>query len=123
VGGAVGIAVGVFALAAPLIQILFGAGYAPAIPILRILAGLIIPFTFNTYFSLAGLAARREQVIARSLAISLIVLSVLSAGWIRAAGLVGASWALLVAESAQTICFMLQRPPKGFRYAVSDPSR
>lgn len=98
-GGA--IAVLLFLLAPLLVNLLFGAGFEPAVPALRLLAWTLIPYSLNLFLSSRLLSARQERPVAYALAISLLVLLGLSAWWIPRWGLPGACLALLVAEWVQ----------------------
>jgi O-antigen/teichoic acid export membrane protein len=99
--GAAGIALGLTVLAGPLVRLLFGADYLPAVPALRILAWTLVPYTVTTFLSLAFLAAGREQPILRGLVAGLLALAALNLVLVPRAGLVGAGVAFLLAETAQ----------------------
>ncbi len=96
-----------FGLARPSIDLLFGAAYQPAVPALRILAFSLIPYTVNSFLSLLFLARKKETVILRVLTVSLLALLAANALLIPRAGAVGASWAVLLAESVQAAFFSL----------------
>jgi O-antigen/teichoic acid export membrane protein len=100
-GAAAAIALGLSLLAAPLTGILFGDGYAPAVPALRILAWVLVPYTMTTFLSLALLAANRERIVLRGLVTGLLALVLLNLLLVPLAGLRGASWACLAAEVLQ----------------------
>ncbi len=95
-------------LAAPLVNLLFGAEYLPAVPILQILAWTLIPYTVNNLLSLAFLAEKRETLVARALTASLLGLAVLLVWWEPLAGGQGAAWAVLAAESFQAIILLIE---------------
>lgn len=97
-----------FLLAAALVPLLYGRDFAASIPALRILAWTLIPYTLNTYLSLAYLSAGQERRVAAALAGSLLVLAVLNLAWIGRYGLIGACWAALAAEWIQSAIFGLQ---------------
>jgi O-antigen/teichoic acid export membrane protein len=108
-------------LAAPLVHFLYGPAFAASIPALQILAWMLIPYTVNTYLSLAFLAAGQERYVARALLASLITLSVLNAWWIPSAGLLGACWAAVVAEFVQAGALLLQSPnPSRYLHPLSN---
>lgn len=123
-----------FLLAKPIVDIFFGAEYASAIPVLKILAFTLIPFAINAYLSLALLAEKKETIVLRVLTFSLILLLALNLWLIPLAGQVGAGWAVLAAETVQAVAFALTWArssarrdealnPKGVLYELSDPSQ
>jgi O-antigen/teichoic acid export membrane protein len=95
--------------AGPLVRVLFGADFAPAIPALRILAWILIPYTVNTFLSLFFLAAKQARKVALALSVSLCALIVLNFFLIPLLGLAGAALAALAAESVQALLFLFQR--------------
>jgi O-antigen/teichoic acid export membrane protein len=97
-----------FALARPLVRILYGANFAPSIAAAQILSWIIIPYTLNTFLSLSFLAHRREPAVAWALLGSLLTLAVLNLWWVPLFGLAGACWAALVAESIQALILVSQ---------------
>lgn len=96
----------VYFLALPLVGILFGAGFEPAVPALRLLAWLLLPYSVNIYLSSQLLAARREREIAISLGVSLVLLGALNAFLIPPLGLIGACLAAVGAEAVQALMFL-----------------
>ncbi len=106
---AVAIALALFFLAPPLVPLLYGSGFEASISALKILAWLLIPYTINTYLSLACLAQGQEKRVAFALCGSLITLAVFNAWWIPRFALAGACWAALVAEVAQAALLLFQQ--------------
>ena len=102
-------ALGLFVLAPVLVLLLFGPAFEPAIPALRLLAWMLLPYTVNIYLSTEMIAAGRERGVAVALALSLCVLVVLSAWWIPRWGLLGACWAALAAELSQAALYLALR--------------
>jgi O-antigen/teichoic acid export membrane protein len=92
--------------ARPLIDVLFGSDYQSSAPVLKILSLAMIPYTINSCFSLAFLAGRREKTVLQVLCLSLIAALVLNLLLIPSAGLIGAGWAILAAETFQAILFL-----------------
>jgi O-antigen/teichoic acid export membrane protein len=90
-----------FFLAAPLTGWLYGGDFAPAVPALKLLAWILIPFTVNTFYSLFNLANHKEKLVMRVQLAGLVALVVLNSWWIPMWGLSGACLASIVAESAQ----------------------
>jgi O-antigen/teichoic acid export membrane protein len=97
-------------LSEPLVALLFGPGFAPAADALRILAWSLVPYTIATHRSVALVAARREGEVARALALALVTLVVAALWWIPGAGLIGACWAVLAAETVQAAALALGPP-------------
>ena len=95
-------------LAAPLVTILFGADFAPSIPALQILAWMLVPYTVNTYLTLAFVAAKQERMVAVALSASLLALIIINLWWIPRFGLIGAAWAALAAEIFQALLLLAQ---------------
>ncbi len=101
IGGAAAATLSLYWLAGPLVAILFGAQYAASVPIVRILAWMLIPYAVNSFLSLAFLARGQEKAVVMALVLSTAVLAALVAWWTPAAGLSGAAWAALAAETTQ----------------------
>jgi O-antigen/teichoic acid export membrane protein len=101
--------------AGPFVSVLFGLEFAPSGPALRILAWILVPYTLNTYLTLAFLVAKKERRVAAASFGSLLSLLLLSIWWIPTRGLLGAAWAALVAECLQAFLLWAQR---GFHLAV-----
>lgn len=104
-------ALALFSLADLLISLLYGADFAASVPALRILAWTLIPYTINTYLSLAYLSAAEERRVVVALAGGLAALAVLNAAWIGRYGLIGACWATLAGAWVQSGIFGLQIMP------------
>lgn len=96
-----------FLFARDLVLVFFGNEYLPSISVLKIISFTLIPYTVNSFLSLAFLAARQEKVIVRILLASTLVLLFLNVWWIPRRSLIGAGWAILIAEIVQSILFLL----------------
>jgi O-antigen/teichoic acid export membrane protein len=118
-------------LAKPIVDIFFGASYALSIPVLKILAFTLVPYTVNSFLALLFLAQKKERAVLLILAFSTLMIFTLNLWLIPRAGQVGASWAILIAELAQAILFLLARlnnpfhqkdaiRSKGASYELSD---
>jgi len=105
--GATLIALALFLLAAPLVNLLLGSDFSASIPIVRILAWMMIPYTVNTYLTLAFIAAKKERSVMIALSASLLILFLLNLWWIPRFGLAGAAWAALTAESFQALLLLI----------------
>jgi O-antigen/teichoic acid export membrane protein len=106
--GAVVAALGISLLAAPLTLILFGAEYTASIPLLRLLPWILIPFTASTFLTLSLVAANREWQVLLALISGLLTAILLNILWTPSLGILGAGWAMLLAESVQAIVLLTQ---------------
>ena len=101
------IAVLLFLLAEPLINLFFGMEYADAIPVLRLLSLSLIPYSINSFLSLVFLTAWAESRLTAILLISLAIL-VFSNFWlIPRLGAIGVGWSVLAAEMIQSGLLLL----------------
>ena len=103
--GAASLAILIFA--GPLTRFLYGPEYAPAAAGLRVLGLILIPFTANTFFSLAIFADHKEQTVMRVQLAGLVTLVGLNAWWIPRWGVAGACLAFVLAETAQVLLYLL----------------
>lgn len=90
-------------LAKPFILILFGPGYISSVPALQVLAWMLIPYTINSFLSLAFLAEGDVTIIMIALMTTIITLSVLTIWWDPLMNIKGAAWAALLSETLQSI--------------------
>jgi O-antigen/teichoic acid export membrane protein len=118
--GAIAASAGLFLFARPLVQILYGPEYIPAVMEGKILAWILIPFTANTFLSLSILANRKEQTVMRVQVAGLIVLIGLNALWIPKWGINGACLAMIAAEIFQVVLYLL---PGQLSYQISKAAR
>ena len=113
-----------FAFARPIVILLYGSEYLPSLPILRILAWTLIPFTVNSYLTLSFIASGREWLVGCALAASLIVLVMLNLWQIPGWGPVGSARAALGAECLQAMLLLAsmqaRSAPKGGARGLSD---
>jgi O-antigen/teichoic acid export membrane protein len=96
-----------FLLSKPIIEIFYGNGYQASILILKILAFTLIPYTVNSFLSLSYLAMKKEKVVVRIFAVSLLILLILNFWFIPVFGESGAGWAILITETMQMVVFLL----------------
>jgi O-antigen/teichoic acid export membrane protein len=96
-----------YLLADPLVSILYGTQYLLSIPLVRVLAWMLIPYTLNTFLTLALLARGEEREIVRALVLSTATLAILTTWWVSFAGTSGAAWAALCAEVTQSLILIL----------------
>ena len=103
-GLAVGAAIAASAFAGPLVRLLYGAEYHPAVTALRILAWAMLPYAAAAPSALALVSTRHEGVVLRAGTVSLIVTAGLGAWLIPTMGVNGACVGLLVGEMARRRC-------------------
>jgi O-antigen/teichoic acid export membrane protein len=102
------VALGLLVFRAGIIHALYGPEYAPAAPILGVLALAVIPLAVNM-LALAALAAADAMGEAALLYSTAAVLNVaLNIAWIPSHGVTGAAWAALLSESALAIFLTLR---------------
>ena len=103
------VAIVLFLLAGPIVHFLYGNGYDPSVTGLRILTWTLVPYTVNTYLSLAYLATGGERWVMRVMSVGLITLAVLEALLIPYWGLTGACLGVVIAETVQTAVYLYPR--------------
>lgn len=94
-------AAGAFLLAGPLVNLLYGARYVTAIPALRTLAWLLLPYSLSSAFAVEMVAKKREKRVMIALGISLLAAAGLNLWWIPLWGVEGAGVAAVAAEVVQ----------------------
>ena len=114
--GTAALALAIQPLAPWLIPLLFGDGFAQAVPLLRSLIWSLIPFVGVTYGSLLLVARYEEKRAAAGHAIALAL--AVGLGWLfwQRWGLIGFAWALVTAESIHAMILLwgahLSGPPQ-----------
>lgn len=108
--GAILVSVVLFASSRSLVVWLYGSDYVASAHVLRILAWVLIPFTVNSYLTLSYLASNQEASIGRALMACVLGLLILNLWWIPAHGVEGGAWAILLAESLQSVILIAARP-------------
>ncbi len=93
-------------LAKPLTLLLYGDAYLPAAGLIRILGWLLVPYSLNSFLTLAFLARGEEAAIVRALAVGTATLAILTAWWTPMAGASGAAWAAVCAEVVQAMVLL-----------------
>ncbi|HET8655245.1 MAG TPA: oligosaccharide flippase family protein [Longimicrobiaceae bacterium] len=94
-----------FALRQPVVSVLYGPGYAAAVPVLAILAPVVVPVAVNM-FALCALNAMNAMWVGAALYVGAAALNVaLNLAWIPGRGAHGAALAALITESALAIGF------------------
>lgn len=105
--GALIAALSISLLASPLTLILFGVEYAESVPLLRLFPWILIPFTISTFLTLSFIAANRERPVLVALISGLLMAFLLNLWWTPTFGILGAGWALLLAESLQAVVLLV----------------
>ena len=95
--------------AGPLAGLLYGPGYAPAVPLLRVLAWALPPYAVSALLSLEMVTSGRERPVVLATAASLGASVILYALLIPAQGAAGAARAALAGECIQALLFVLVR--------------
>jgi O-antigen/teichoic acid export membrane protein len=106
-------------LAKPFIFILFGSNYFSSISPLQVLAWMLIPYTINSFLSLAFLAEGDTTIIMIGLMSGIVTLAILTIWWEPLINLRGAAWAALSAEILQSI-ILFTRYIQRYRNALKE---
>jgi O-antigen/teichoic acid export membrane protein len=96
-------------LAAPLISLLFGVAYAPAIPLVQILALSLIPYTFSAAWSVRRVTQGQERRVTVALTISLAIAFLLNLWLIPLYGANGAALTVVLGESVFAMMLLAWR--------------
>lgn len=100
-------AIALVVFANPIITILYGKEFFPAVPQLRLLSWTLLPYTISSFISYNLIARGLEYTLVKATVISLIIYAVLYLWLIHSTGLSGAIWATLIAECLQAVVFIL----------------
>lgn len=93
-------------LAGPVVRLVYGQNYAPAVPALQILAWSLIPFAVNTH-TFFWLVSRGKEISALKVSlVSVASTAALHAMLIPSLGLLGACLATLVGEVIQAVLYL-----------------
>lgn len=103
----VGAALAASTLAAPLIGLLYGAGYHPAVTALRILAWALLPYAAAAPTALALVSTGHERVVLRAGTVALVVTTGLGAWFIPKFGVNGACAAVVAGEVVRSTLLLL----------------
>ena len=106
-GIAFSILVSIFAM--PIIELLFGDEFIPAIPALRILIWMVVPYVYNARVTLDLVVQGKERLATFVTGLSLLLSYIIYYLLISTFGLVGAAVATLVVEILQALFFLLLR--------------
>jgi O-antigen/teichoic acid export membrane protein len=91
----------------PVISILYGKEFLPAVKQLSLLGWSLLPYTISSFISYSLIARGLEFTLVKATAISLLVYVVLYLWLISSSGLSGAIWAALIGECLQAVIFLL----------------
>lgn len=101
---------GVTVTARPLLFLLFGEAYLPAVPLLVVLIWSLLPYSVSAWLSVEMVARGRERALLTATLFSLPVTMLLFFVLIERFDLVGAAWAVLISEVMQaSILIIVQR--------------
>lgn len=106
--GAIALSLILYVFADPFVNLLYGSGFYPSVTVLQILCWTLLPYTVNSILTLVFLSLRKEISVIITLGSSLMVLAALNYWLIPANGIVGASWAVIAAETGQAVLFIIQ---------------
>jgi O-antigen/teichoic acid export membrane protein len=106
-GLGVGAALAASALAAPLVWLLYGAEYHPAVTALRILAWALLPYAAAAPTALALVSTGHERVVLRAGTVAVVVTAGLGVWLIPRVGVNGACAALLAGEGVRSALLLL----------------
>lgn len=115
-------AVLLYFVAVPLVALLYGPGYAASASLVRLLAWVLVPYTVNSFLSLALLARDRALPILRGLILATISLGALTFFLVPRMGPAGAAVAALSAEVIQSIVLLFHYARLMTPQAASPPS-
>ncbi|HSD84566.1 MAG TPA: polysaccharide biosynthesis C-terminal domain-containing protein, partial [Anaerolineae bacterium] len=96
-------------LAQPIVMLLFGATYAPAVEVVQLLAVSVLPYTISASLSLRLVTQGRERRVLGATMLSVIVAFLLNRGLIPAAGPNGAALAVIGSESFLALMMLVLR--------------
>jgi O-antigen/teichoic acid export membrane protein len=96
-------------LAGPLVTLLFGAGYSPAVPLFRILVWVLVPYTLTACLSLRLVTRGREKTALAAAAGGLVLAIGLNLWLVPVIGSAGAVSAAVLAESGLAAVYLWLR--------------
>jgi O-antigen/teichoic acid export membrane protein len=105
--GAVALSLSLCVFAVPLVNLLYGKVFFSSVIVLQILSWTLLPYTVNSILTLVFLSIGKENSVIITLGFGLIVLAALNIWLIPLAGIVGAGWAVIAAETSQAVLFLI----------------
>jgi len=103
-----GAAIAASTLAAPLVGLLYGEAYYPAVTALRILAWALVPFAAAAPTTLALVSTGHERVVLRAAGVAVVVTAGLGAWLVSRAGVNGVCAAVVAGEVVRSVLIILQ---------------
>lgn len=100
-------AIALVIFANPIVVILYGKEFLPAVNQLSLLGWTLLPYTISSFISYSLIARGLEFTLVKATAISLLIYVILYFWLIHSSGLTGAIWAALVGECLQSVVFAL----------------
>jgi len=97
--GSIPVVIGIFVLAPRVIGLLYGAEYAPAVPVLRLLLAAALFMFANWVLNTILIAADLERPALRIWAVGLVVMSASNLVLIPRLGMIGAAYSVIAAET------------------------
>lgn len=97
----------IFVARGPLVALLYGSDYSPAVPILGVVVWGLIPYTISASLSLRLITQGRDRQVLRATTFGLLAALVLNAWLIPRYAALGAAWALLGSELVQTFVLLI----------------
>ncbi|HKY55956.1 MAG TPA: oligosaccharide flippase family protein [Anaerolineales bacterium] len=107
---------GVTLLAHPIIYLVFGEKYTPAVSLLVVMVWCLVPYTISAFLSVDLVARGEENILLKATILSLAVWIIFFVWWITSYGLAGAAWATLIGEIFQAMILLLlglEKPKAG----------
>ena len=99
-------AAGVFLAAQPLVELLYGASFAPTSTALQVMIWSLIPYTLSASLSLLLIVRQQERRVLLATVLSLAAALILNLWLIPGYGLLGAAGAVLIGETVQAGVFV-----------------
>ena len=100
-------AIALVIFANPIVVILYGKEFLPAVNQLSLLGWTLLPYTISSFISYSLIARGLEFTLVKATAISLLIYVILYFWLIHSSGLTGAIWTALVGECLQSVVFAL----------------
>ena len=101
----------------PIIKIIFGAEYIPAVHLLTATVWSLVPYTVSAFLSVYLVVAGREIILLEIIIVSMVCSIFLFIPLIKQYGLPGAAWATLMGEVVQATIFILFQSGKVNRWS------
>lgn len=100
-------AIALVIFANPIVSILYGKEFLPAVDQLSLLSWTLLPYTVSSFISYSLIACGLEHTLVKATVYSLIIYAILYLWLTHSSGLSGAVWAALIGECLQAVVFVL----------------